>query len=178
MNRIWDNCNDWCLSAINVELGDVFVAFCLIGWFLFVVYSRRKAKKQIKSIFEQIGNRIELSVNNIKCSGYILGFLERRLYPIRTKCNMYITDDALILLDGSDLVVFTYNLSYGKFRSVDIYNKFTISFNKYVIIKARRSLTRIKIKLKTLTDAEKNELQRFANANDFIIIHNKKKIKT
>ena len=175
INKIWDNCNNWCLSAINVELGIVVVVFCLFVWFLFVVYSHIKAKKQIKSLFEQIGNRIELSVHNVKCSGYILSFILRKWYSIRTKCNLYITEDAIILLENNDLTIFTHNLSYGKFRFVDMYNKFTISFNKYIVIKSRRGLTYVKIKLKTLTDIEKNELQHFANANNFTIIHHKKK---
>ena len=150
--------------------------FLLLLFVLWIIFSNKKAKKRKKTLLEQINQRIELFVNNIKCSGYSLDFINRHFYLIR-KCDMCITDDALILFlhDEGDRFpfIFTHNQEYSKLKFAEITNNINIIFDKYVIIKTKKFATYRKIKLKTLTDIEKEALQNFAQLNGFTIIHHK-----
>ena len=176
INFIWQQINEWWLSLENIVIEPVpFILACFLLFLLFFIYLRKKSKKQAQSLLEQIDQRIELEIKNVKCSGYIAGFTTNWI-PIR-KCNLYLTDDAFILFTKENSpIIFTHNLGYEKFRFVDIYNRCTITFGKYVVIKSKKS-SYIKVKFKTLTDAEKEKLSTFAQRNSFTIIYHNSSLK-
>jgi hypothetical protein len=140
------------------------------------VYFIVKVRKEKKLILKEIDNRIKISIKRIKCSSYGFGLMKKKSHI--KSCDIYITDDALILFtngSGSPIIL-THILNYSKFHFADIHNRFNFAFNEYVVLKSRKDSIgskSVKIKLKTLTDIEKKALQRFAYENCFTIIHHK-----
>ena len=141
--------------------------FILVGVWLNVSVCKEN-KEQHKMFLKEINNRIKLSVNNIKCSGYALSSSHRYFV---TKCDMYITDDTLILFtNGTYQIIFTQNVDYRKYNQ-KIHSRYDVIFYKnYVVIKFGKpylgSSWGENITLKTLKDTEKKELQNFVMQNN------------
>ena len=154
--------------------------FIVVGTLLITndsfMISMIKARREKKLLLKEINNKIKLSINHINCSSYGFGLIKKRSHI--KKCDIYITDDALIIFaNKARPIILTQYMSYHfKFKYIEIFSVCDITFNQtnsYVTIQLDFSKYSKTITLKTLTDTEKKALQNFAQSNGFTIIHHK-----
>ena len=152
------------LEILKTGLSFIVTALCINNGFLMI-----KIRREKKSLLKEIDNEIKLSIKHINCSSCGFNLIKKRSHI--KKCDIYITDDALILFTNKTrpIILTQNNMFYLlKYNFAEIYVIYDIIFNEansYVIIQLGFSKEGKTITLKALTDTEKKAIQIFAQNN-------------